>query len=157
MKEPSQLLLRFEEALATLETHHLESPLPGRNPSAFRELVPDLERHSEAGEPRCQAALATTLAFGLACATESEFREQYDALISRATALWAEAAMQLFWPAFDNLATCGVGPEADLARTIARTLEAESPALVGSQGGLPVYGPGFMQEACARFARTRAA
>jgi len=157
MKESSQLLSRFEDALATLENHQPESPLPGRNPNAFRELVPDLERYSEAGEPRCQAALATILAFGLACATESEFREEYDALISRATTLWAEAAMQLFWPAFDNLATCGVGPQADLARAVAQSLEAEFPALVGSQDGLPVYGPGFMQEACARFARMRAA
>jgi hypothetical protein len=157
MKDQSRLLSRFEEALATLEGHPPESPLPGRNPNAFRELVPELERHSEAGEPRCQAALATILAFGLACVTDSEFREQYDSLIRRATSLWVDAAMQRFWLAFDNLATCGVGPEADAARSIVRSLEQENPALVGSQDGLPVYGPEFMQEACARFARTRAA
>jgi hypothetical protein len=156
MTELKELLSRFEEALATLESHP-ELPTPGRNPGAFRELVPDLERYSETGEPRCHAALATILAFGLACTTESEFRDQHDVLVHRATSLWAEAAMQRFWPAFDNLVACGVGPEADAARAIARTLEAENPALVDFGRGAPVYGPAFMQEACARFARTRAA
>jgi len=151
-----ELLSRFEQALDLLESNP-ESPLPGRNPDAFRSLLPQLERHAEIGDPQCQAALATVLAFGLACATEAEFLETQAESSRRATALWSEAAMQRFWPAFDNLVTCGVGPEGDAAREVARTLATERPDLVGSEEALPLYGPRFMQTACDRFARTRAA
>src|SRR5512134_3622911 len=108
MSEFQEVVVRFRETLHGLAGDP-ESPLPGRNPQAFAALIPGLERGSEAGDAQCEAALATLLGFGLACASEAEFLTRYDADLARASALWASAASQGFWPAFDNLVTCGVG------------------------------------------------
>jgi hypothetical protein len=150
MSEYEEVVARFNDALSELRGDP-RSPLPGRNPGAFAALIPSLERGAESGDAQCQAALATLLGFGLACASETEFLARYHADIAKASGLWANAAFQGFWPAFDNLLVMGVGSNADLARRIAAEVEAERSELIGRYGSLPVYGPAFMREACSRY------
>ena len=157
MSDEDRVLARYEAAFDRLESGDAESPLPGRNAEEFASLLPDLERAAASGRARCQAALATVLGFGLACRSEAEFQANAESLLLRATALWAEAASQGYWPSFDNLVTSGIGEEAEAARAIAAELEVERSELIGRAGAMPVYGPAFMEEACRRYAAARAA
>jgi len=111
----------------------------------FSELQCLLLPHAERGDLLCQYALATILWLGLCCESEEEFHRGHALAIERATRWWIAAARQGYCPALDNLVGCGVGPEALRARQARRQLEQERPGLVGRSGGMPVYGPEFIE------------
>jgi hypothetical protein len=93
----------------------------------FTELYRLLLPHAESGDVNCQYALATIHWLGLCRETEEQFSAGRSAALQAATRWWIAAAMQGFWPALDNLATCGVGEEAKRASEAWCNLEKERP------------------------------
>ncbi len=112
----------------------------------FTELRRLLLVPAESGDVHCQYALAVILWQGLCCDSEEEYAADHAELLKEATPWWIAAAKQGYWPAIDNLITCGVGPESERIREASRRLEQERRDLIGAFRGTPVYGPPFMQE-----------
>ena len=112
----------------------------------FSELLRLLKPHAESGDMRCQYAVATILLLGLCCESEAQMAASQGSACEEASRWWVELARQGFTPALDNLVTSGVGAEAQRAREAWRQLGRERRDLVGSSGGMPVYGPEFIEE-----------
>lgn len=148
MSDSQAIYDRYQAALQAYSDVCANAPGQWHPPDVtkFTELSRLLLPHAESGDMLCQYALATILTLGLCC--EHEERPWADQMAAReaATPWWIAAARQGFWPALDNLAVCGVGPEAEQAREGWRQLEQERRDLIGSSHGMPVYGPEFVQE-----------
>lgn len=118
--------------------------------ATFIELKRSLLPHAEAGNMLCQYALATILLQGLCCESEERAIADMEPARVEATPWLIAAAKQGYYPALDNLITCGVGPEAQRAKKIWRELENEQPKLMHLHENMPVYGPEFMEEVALR-------
>lgn len=112
----------------------------------FSELKRALLPWAENGDVRCQYALATISRLGLCCESEDALASQHASLCAEATPWLIAAARQGYWPAVDNLATSGGGPEAARVSAAFAQLSRERADLVGFADGMPVYGPSFLEE-----------
>lgn len=112
----------------------------------FRELQRLLLPHAESGDMNCQYAMASILWIGLCCESKEDVVAGHEVRMKEATRWWIAAAAQGHVYALDNLATSGIGPEAERAREASRVLEQERRDLVGSSHGMPVYGSDFFTE-----------
>ena len=112
----------------------------------FSELKRALLPWAENGDVRCQYALATISRLGLCCESDDALASQHASLSAEATPWLIAAARQGYWPAVDNLATSGVGPEAARVSAAFAQLSRERADLVGFAHGMPVYGPPFVEE-----------
>lgn len=147
MLNQDRLLSEYDEAIRCYSEVCVADPGGWHQPdfATFRALRLRLLEHAESGNVRCLYALATILWLGLCHATESEQLHHYDADIQEASRYWDAAAAQGYWPAIDNLIACGAGTAAERARQACRDIEKETPELILWQGGMPVYGPTFME------------
>jgi len=149
MNSAHALYDRYEAAVRIYGEACAAAPEQWHRPDVaeFKEL---LLPYAESGDMNCQYAIATIHWLGLCCETEEEFLADRSAR-ERATRWWIAAAMQGYWPALDNLVTCGVGAEAKRAGEAWDKLKQERPDLIGSSHGMPIYGPEFVQELSRRF------
>ena len=146
------VLKRFDDAMRdwTAACHQDPSVWHRADIATFRDLLPLLLRHAEAGNADCQYAVATIYWLGACCDTEAEFLSGYENSILQATQWWLRAARQGDTRAIDNLITCGVGPTADEVRLVSCDVERERADLIGRSGGMPVYADRFMGEVLRR-------
>lgn len=119
--------------------------------TAFFELREQLKPYAEDGDIRCQYILACLYGIHSCYTTEEEWKQHYEHDIQEATRWWVAAVKQGHPWALDNLATCGVGPEAERASKAWTEFEKKRPELVGSYRGWPVYGPDFIREFCSDY------
>ncbi len=150
MNEVDALLQQYERAveLNTGDCSHNPSIWHRPDTNEFTALRALLIPLAEAGEMRCQYALATIYWLGFCCDSEEEYHRNYEETIQIATRWWIAAASQGHWGALDNLITCGVGVEADRVKEACRQFEEQNKHLVGWSHNMPVYGPDFMQAVC---------
>lgn len=111
--------------------------------SALRQALLPWARN---GDVRCQYALASISLLGLCCESDEFYQSEHASLCAEATPWLIAAARQGYWPAVDNLATSGVGPEAARISAAFAQLSRERADLVGFAHGMPVYGPPFLEE-----------
>ena len=153
MSDPAIVLTRYNQAQNAYTRICQGDPSRWHRPdiAEFAQLRILLTPHAEAGDLRCQYALAAILWMGLCCKSEEQYFASYQALCHEATPWLVAAASQGDEGALDNLVSFGAGPEAERARRIWNELKSERPDLVSTAQGMPLYGPDFMDELVGRY------